>query len=138
MNTEKMNKDELEKMSHLDIAYNYIKFNKKTYTTVELLKHICKVLEYDDSTNNLNNDSNLKNQYGADELLKWYELYEKGVITSEELQQKKNEIMGGKEISSIKSNLENNHLSFVFCTNCGARLTSESKFCTNCGERIIE
>ena len=105
---------------------------------MELLKHICKVLEYDDSTNNLNNDSNLKNQYGADELLKWYELYEKGVITSEELQQKKNEIMGGKEISSIKSNLENNHLSFVFCTNCGARLTSESKFCTNCGERIIE
>ena len=95
-------------------------------------------LEYDDSTNNLNNDSNLKNQYGADELLKWYELYEKGVITSEELQQKKNEIMGGKEISSIKSNLENNHLSFVFCTNCGARLTSESKFCANCGERIIE
>ena len=50
MNTEKMNKDELEKMSHLDIAYNYIKFNKKTYTTVELLKHICKILEYDDST----------------------------------------------------------------------------------------
>lgn len=95
-------------------------------------------LEHEDSGNNLNSDSNLKNYDDADELLKWYELYEKGVITSEEFQQKKNEIMDGIEISSAESNNENNYLSFIFCTNCGARISSDSKFCTNCGERIIE
>lgn len=49
MNIEKMSKEELEKMSHLDLAYNYIKFNKERFSTVELLKSICKLLEYDDN-----------------------------------------------------------------------------------------
>lgn len=49
MNIEKMSIEELEKMSHLDLAYNYIKYNKKRYSTIELLKSICKLLEYDDN-----------------------------------------------------------------------------------------
>jgi len=41
-----MKLEELEKLSHLDIAYNMIKFNKEMYTTTELLKEICNVLNY--------------------------------------------------------------------------------------------
>ena len=49
MNIEKMTKEELEKMSHLDIAYNLIKNKKKSYATVDLLKDICKLLSYDEN-----------------------------------------------------------------------------------------
>jgi len=46
MNIKNMKLEELEKLSHLDIAYNIIKFNKAMYTTIELLKEICNVLNY--------------------------------------------------------------------------------------------
>lgn len=49
MNIEKLSKEELEQMSHLDLAYNYIKYKKERYSTIELLKSICKLLEYDDN-----------------------------------------------------------------------------------------
>ena len=45
-----ISKEELEKMSHLDIAYHIIKQEKKTYTTQDLLKKICDLLEYEDNT----------------------------------------------------------------------------------------
>ena len=49
MNLKKMTTDELEKMSHLDIAYNIIKNEKKLYTTVDLLKEVCNLLKYEDN-----------------------------------------------------------------------------------------
>lgn len=48
MDINNLTKDELEKMSYLDMAYNVLKYNNKLYTTVELLKEICAVLEYGD------------------------------------------------------------------------------------------
>ncbi len=49
MNIKKMTVEELEKMSHLDIAYNIIKTEKKEYKTVDLLKKICALLKYDEN-----------------------------------------------------------------------------------------
>lgn len=49
MNIRNMNKDELEKFSHLDIAYNLIKIEKKPHTTVDLLKEVCSLLSYDEN-----------------------------------------------------------------------------------------
>ena len=49
MNLKKMSVDELEKMSHLDIAYNIIKSEKKVMTTVELLKEVCSLLNYEEN-----------------------------------------------------------------------------------------
>ena len=48
MNLKEMTNIELEKLSYLDMAYNIIKFNKNTFSTVELLKEICSVLKYGD------------------------------------------------------------------------------------------
>lgn len=48
MNIKNMKLEEIEKLSHLDIAYNIIKFNKKTFTTIELLKEICNILKYNE------------------------------------------------------------------------------------------
>lgn len=49
METSKLSQEELEKMSHLDIAYNLMKFDNKNLNTVELLKEICTLLNYDSS-----------------------------------------------------------------------------------------
>lgn len=49
MDINKISVDDLEKMSHLDIAYSIIKYNKEPKTTIELLKNICTLLKYNDS-----------------------------------------------------------------------------------------
>lgn len=49
MDIRKMTSEELEKLSHLDIAYNLIKSEKKVYNTLDLLKEICNLLEYGES-----------------------------------------------------------------------------------------
>ncbi len=49
MDIKKMSSEELEKFSHLDIAYNILKYEKKKLSTVELLKEVCSVLNYEDS-----------------------------------------------------------------------------------------
>lgn len=49
MDFKKMTSDDFEKMSHLDIAYNIIKSEKKTYKTVDLLKKICELLNYEEN-----------------------------------------------------------------------------------------
>lgn len=49
MDIKKMSLEELEKLSHLDIAYNILKFNKKIMTTVDLLKEVCEALNYSEN-----------------------------------------------------------------------------------------
>lgn len=49
MDIKKMSLEELEKLSHLDIAYNILKFDKKQLTTVSLLKEVCQALKYSDN-----------------------------------------------------------------------------------------
>lgn len=46
MDIRKMTSEELEKLSHLDIAYNIIKNEKKVLNTLDLLKEVCNVLNY--------------------------------------------------------------------------------------------
>ena len=49
MNIKKMSNEELEKLSHMDIAYNILKFENKQLNTVDLLKEVCNILKYDES-----------------------------------------------------------------------------------------
>lgn len=49
MDIRKMTSEELEKLSHLDIAYNIIKNEKKVLNTLDLLKEVCSILNYEES-----------------------------------------------------------------------------------------
>ena len=49
MDIRKLSSEELEKMSHLDIAYNIIKNEKKILNTLDLLKEVCELLNYDNN-----------------------------------------------------------------------------------------
>ena len=75
----------------------------------------------------------------ADDLLKYAELFEKGLISKEEFNILKSEIISG-EPSSVLDNgvkLETEEMKPRFCSNCGSEVDSDSKFCMNCGSKII-
>ena len=69
----------------------------------------------------------------ADELLKYGELLEKGLITREEF-----DLFKEKFINMDENDYENvvEDSDTVFCTNCGEMLKSDSKFCMYCGFKL--
>ena len=50
MNVRKMTKEELEQLSHSDIAYELLKEDKKTKNTAKLFDEVCKLLEIDENS----------------------------------------------------------------------------------------
>ena len=74
------------------------------------------------NTKNLNSNSS---QNTADDLLKYAELYEKGLLTDDEFKSFKQKLLNDSIESSSK-----------FCGNCGAEISEDSKFCMNCGTKI--
>ena len=76
---------------------------------------------------------NLSTTSAADELLKYAELYEKGLLTKDEFEIKKEELLnnGNAESSNIPEDKPK------FCPNCGNPIEDdESKFCVNCGAKL--
>lgn len=73
----------------------------------------------------------------ADDLVRYAELYEKGLITEEEFNKLKNEIIHGESNPNfnedIKSNTEENK---KFCPNCGSEVELDDMFCTSCGNKL--
>lgn len=89
----------------------------------------------------------------ADELLKYAELYEKGLLTKEEFEMKKAELLGNPKVEEIETEInqednyslkqdfmEQNDISIEnkpnFCPNCGIPIDLGSKFCSNCGNKL--
>ena len=71
-----------------------------------------------------------ENKNDVDDLMKYAELYEKGLLTKEEFDMKKAEIMG----TSAKN--PESESTLKFCANCGNPIESDTNFCTNCGNPI--
>lgn len=67
---------------------------------------------------------------GVDDLMKYAELLEKGLITREEFDLKKNELMGSGDVGHVVEEVAK------FCTACGSPLEAGANFCSNCGKRI--
>ncbi|WP_305556284.1 zinc-ribbon domain-containing protein [Methanobrevibacter sp. V74] len=64
-----------------------------------------------------------------DILFKYAELYEKGLLTKEEFDLKKQELFN-KDSKSVEEETPR------FCGNCGEVLNMDDKFCTNCGANL--
>lgn len=77
-------------------------------------------------------DSTENNNSNVDDLMKYAELLEKGLITREEFDLKKTEIMGTTNEKQSSENIQK------FCGNCGSKIDSNSNFCSNCGNPIIK
>ena len=79
-----------------------------------------------ETTENNNATSN------ADELLKYAELLEKGLLTKEEFDLKKAELLGTPttEVSTTENSKK-------FCINCGNPVDADSSFCSNCGAQLL-
>ena len=88
----------------------------------------------------------------ADELLKYAELYEKGLLTKDEFDMKKAELLGNPRVDEIETQIQDGDYSlkqdfieendFInedkpkFCANCGTAIDTDSNFCTNCGNKL--
>ncbi len=95
---------------------------------------------------------NISTTSNADELLKYAELYEKGLLTKDEFEMKKAELLGNSEFNEIKTEssdetyslkqefVEQNDINIEdkpkFCPNCGTPVDFDSKFCSNCGNKL--
>ena len=81
-------------------------------------------------------DNNLeKLNDDADILLKYADLFERGFITKEEFNLKKQEIFNNKREDNVI--LKSDPLP-TYCGNCGSIINDDSNFCTNCGFKIRE
>ena len=89
----------------------------------DLINNKCKLYKENQyNTKNLNSNSS---QNTSDDLLKYAELYEKGLLTDDEFKSFKQKLLNDSIESSSK-----------FCGNCGAEISEDSKFCMNCGTKI--
>ncbi|WP_298524926.1 zinc-ribbon domain-containing protein [uncultured Methanobrevibacter sp.] len=70
----------------------------------------------------------------ADILLKYADLYERGLITREEYDEKKEQLLHGADVENPD---EESDIPASFCTNCGAPVDADSNFCSSCGAKIL-
>lgn len=73
----------------------------------------------------------------ADDLVKYADLYEKGLISEEEFNKLKNEIIQGESNSNFNEDIGlYNKESNKFCPNCGSEVELDDRFCTSCGNKL--
>jgi DNA-directed RNA polymerase subunit RPC12/RpoP len=82
---------------------------------------------------------NVSTTSDADELLKYAELYEKGLLTKEEFEMKKAEILGNPITgpSETQTHDENYSLKQEFAQENDLIIEDKPKFCPNCGTSIL-
>ena len=71
-------------------------------------------------------EANAVNGDANDILIKYFEMFEKGLITREEFDLKKEEVYGDDSLLNQGS----------YCINCGTKLVRNSNFCHNCGNKV--
>lgn len=79
---------------------------------------------------------NIQTVSAADELLKYAELYEKGLLTKEEFDLKKEQLLNGGEIGNGRPEPEVVEIKPKYCGNCGASIDGDSNFCSACGKSV--
>ena len=75
----------------------------------------------------------------ADDLVKYAELFEKGLISEEEFTKLKNEIINGEPVSDLNEDnlVDYRQVKNKFCIYCGSEVDSDAKFCQSCGNKLI-
>lgn len=74
----------------------------------------------------------------ADDLVKYAELFEKGLISEDEFNKMKNEIIHGESNLAFNEepSLDYMEKNNTFCPNCGCEVEGDAKFCSSCGNRL--
>ena len=73
----------------------------------------------------------------ADDLVKYAELYEKGLISEEEFNKLKNEIINGESNLNFNEDiLSDKEENKKFCPTCGSEVELDDMFCSSCGNKL--
>lgn len=101
------------------------------YVPDEAVQYVTATYEqYLSGANNVVVQTPTESRSNVDDLMKYAELYEKGLITHEEFDLKKNELMGSSNVQPAVEGAPK------FCMDCGSPLEARSNFCPNCGRKI--
>ncbi|WP_296808080.1 zinc-ribbon domain-containing protein [uncultured Methanobrevibacter sp.] len=68
-----------------------------------------------------------------DILIKYFDMFEKGLITREEFDLKKAELYNKTEDNTL---LKQEHVHPLYCSSCGNKLDENANFCPYCGNKI--
>lgn len=79
---------------------------------------------------------NISTTSAADELLKYAELYEKGLLTKEEFDLKKEQLLYSENDENILLEDSQQENDIIYCGNCGSPVDKNSNFCTECGNPL--
>ena len=94
----------------------------------------------EDNKSNINNDelnknNNTKSEDKFDKLIKLGDMYDKGLLSYEEFNSLKKELLSDNNTNTIHD--KNNIIpSTKTCENCGAELSPDDAFCSECGTEI--
>lgn len=84
---------------------------------------------------NIKENEPIKHVNNDDILIKYFDMFEQGLITRDEFFLKKEEMQSDdKDDGSVP---ESEPLKTLYCGNCGSLIEECSKFCTNCGKKLI-
>lgn len=112
------------------------------FTVVTIITHSGENLVYKTGNDNAEASKSIiednivvpKDTASIDDLVKLAELHEKGLLTKEEFEMKKSQILGIENNSAKPS--KSPEVGNNFCTECGAPING-GKFCPNCGTKIL-
>ena len=97
---------------------------------LDLIKHW---IEFDMENIRQTNEANNTNDEGDDVLIKYYDMFEKGLITREEFMAKKEQL---SQNNNENTSSNNDAPKGSYCGNCGSLVYDDSNFCTNCGNKL--
>ena len=98
---------------------------------------LTKLIEDNKSNDNdykLNNNVNTEDKF--DKLIKLGEMYDKGLLSDEEFDSLKQEILHDNTEESTVVPEEDIETSQNVCRNCGTEVEEDSKFCAECGNKL--
>lgn len=107
------------------VQLKYVPDDAVQYVTAMYEQYLCGGANVVETTPQISDGTS-----NIDDLMKYAELYEKGLITREEFDLKKNELMGSSNEGPVAED------SPKFCMDCGSPLEKGSNFCPNCGRKL--
>ena len=123
-----------DKKGFLDIKRNAVTFVMKNgdqfimRVTADELESIKQTID-----SNVKETDDVGRSDDDDILIKYFDMFEKGLITREEFDLKKAELYNKTEDNTL---LKQEHVHPLYCSSCGNKLDENANFCPYCGNKI--
>ena len=92
-----------------------------------------RLIQENKSNNNSNSKNDINSEDKFDKLIKLGEMHDKGLLSDEEFDSLKKELLSGNNEDTSEISEDNCETSVITCENCGATISPEDIYCSECG-----